>query len=106
MRRRLSHVRATKVRRVIAFSIAALIYKPMVGLGRALGPVGLSRAVPLFEAYRGKSFRRVEQDAYDRFFTSIEQRVSRAAIMQQLSTTFGSVRVSEQPPYWHFLCER
>ena len=33
-------------------------------------------AVPLWDSYRQKSRKRIEQDVYDRFFTSIEQRVT------------------------------
>ncbi|MBL0059822.1 MAG: hypothetical protein IPP35_12155 [Elusimicrobia bacterium] len=66
---------------------------------------GWGRYVPLFEFYQDKSLRRIEQDVYDRFFTSIEQRVSRKEI-SALTDTFTRVTVSDHLPYWHFLCER
>jgi hypothetical protein len=47
--------------------------------------------------------RVVEHNAYDRFFTSIEQRVSRDEIMA-LRDTYGEVTISENIPYWHFVC--
>lgn len=104
-RRRLSHVRDPKLRRVVAWTIAAAIYKPLVALGHLCDVAGHGRLVPLFEMYRGKSLRRIEQDAYDRFFTSVEQRVSRKDIVEVLSPHFTRLRISERPPYWHFLCE-
>jgi hypothetical protein len=61
--------------------------------------------VPLYDFYAGKSRARIEQDVYDRFFTGIEQRVSRAEI-QRLRDTFRTVTISSGLPYWHFLCER
>ncbi len=61
--------------------------------------------VPLAEAYAGKSLRRLRQEAYDRFFTGIEQRFTRDQICA-LVDCFHSVTVSEEVPYWHFLCER
>ncbi len=47
----------------------------------------------------------MRQDVYDRFFTPIEQRVSRAQIMG-LNDSFSRVSVSDGIPLWHFLCER
>ena len=67
--------------------------------------MGLGARVPLYEVYRDASFARITQDAYDRFFTRIEQRVTRAEI-EALAAHFGHVRVSDHLPYWHFLCER
>ena len=78
------------------------LYLPLVGLGRLLKPVGLSRQVPLYEAYHGKSVARIRQDVYDRFFTRIEQRFTRQEILA-LQDTFSAVVVSDRLPYWHFL---
>ena len=82
-----------------------MLYLPLVGLGYLLHPVGLSRYVPLFDFYHGKSLARIRQDAYDRFFTRIEQRFSRADIMT-LDGDFKHIEISPQIPMWHFLCER
>lgn len=81
------------------------LYLPLVGVGYLLHPVGLSRYVPLFDFYHGKSFRRLRQDAYDRFFTRIEQRFSRRDI-RKLEDDFNTVTISPQIPMWHFLYER
>lgn len=101
----LARVHSPRARRALAAALSAGIYMPLVGLGHVARPFGLHRYVPLYEAYAGKSFARIEQDAYDRFFTRIEQRVSRRQI-QELRDTFSRITVSDRKPFWHFLCER
>lgn len=82
-----------------------LLYLPLISLGRLLRPLGLGQHVPLYPYYHDKSIARIKQDVYDRFFTTIEQRVTRAEIAQ-LQDTFSEVILSEGLPYWHFLCKR
>lgn len=101
MRTLLTRIRSESVRRFVSKVIAVCIYKPMVMLGQFTEFLRLDIAVPLSEGYRGKSVRRIEQDAYDRFFTSIEQRVSRVEITSFFESKF-SVEVSDDEPYWHF----
>jgi SAM-dependent methyltransferase len=101
----LSRVRSPRFRRGVARFGAVGVYRPLIALGRLLEPLGLGRHIPLHDVYRGKSTRRIEQDVYDRFFTRIEQRVSRAQI-EELRTDFTEVRVSDALPYWHFLLIR
>lgn len=80
------------------------LYRPLVRLGEALErSVGQGSQVPLYDFYKDKSLQRIEQDVYDRFFTRIEQRVSRADI-RTLRDTFDDVVISDDLPYWHFLC--
>ena len=105
-RRVLGRIENQRTRRLLALAIAVGVYEPFVVLGHVFDVFGWGKMVPLFEAYRGKSLRRVQQDAYDRFFTSIEQRVSRDQILRMLSPRFRDLVVSERPPYWHFLCTR
>jgi SAM-dependent methyltransferase len=105
VRRTLSLVRSPAFRRWFSFAVARLVYRPLVWLGRALRRLGLQAAVPLFDYYEPLSNARIEQDVYDRFFTPIEQRVSRAQV-SALSDSFREVRVSPGLPFWHFLCER
>ena len=90
-----------------AFSVLVLwtCYLPLILLGRLLAPLGWSSHVPLYDFYHDRSLRRIEQDVYDRFFTRIEQRVTREEI-EALRDTFGRVTVAAGLPYWHFLCER
>jgi SAM-dependent methyltransferase len=99
-----ARVRNKRARTALAWAGAVAVYRPLVALGSAFELAGRGSAVPLFETYRGKSLRRIRQDVYDRFFTRIEQRVSRAEV-EALADTFAAVRVSPNPPYWHFLCE-
>jgi SAM-dependent methyltransferase len=93
------------LRKFVSFGGAVFLYKPLVWLGFLLKPFGLASHVPLFDFYHDKSLKRIEQDVYDRFFTRIEQRVTRAEIMG-LKDAFSSVRVSDRFPYWHFVCDR
>lgn len=104
-RRRLSRIRSPLFRSAFALFGAVAIYRPLVALGTLLRPLGLGTSVPLYEVYRGKSVRRIQQDVYDRFFTRIEQRVSRAEI-DALRSDFAEVRISSGLPYWHFLLTR
>lgn len=104
-RRVLWRIRSESFRRAFAWIVAATVYRPMVALGDVAESFGAGRSVPLWEFYHGRSLRRVSQDVYDRFFTRIEQRVSRAEILT-LRDTFAEVHVSEGVPYWHFLCVR
>jgi SAM-dependent methyltransferase len=105
-RRVLSRIESPQARRGIAVVIAALVYRPMIAVGHVLDWRGYGRYVPLFETYQRKSSYRIQQDVYDRVFTPIEQRVTRRDIVGKLRERFGSVTVSEAPPYWHFLCRR
>jgi hypothetical protein len=105
LRRLLWRVRHPGLRKAFARAMALIVYRPLVVLGTLVRPIGLSRYVPLYEFYHGKSIYRIEQDVYDRFFTRIEQRVSRRDI-RSLQGSFAQVLVSDHLPYWHFLCVR
>jgi len=96
----------SRIFRKIFCKVATItIYLPLSYLSMMLKPFNLNRLVPLEGFYDGKSVSRIEQDVYDRFFTRIEQRVSRKDIME-LKDTFSSVVVSNGKPYWHFLCKK
>ncbi|MBI4401218.1 MAG: class I SAM-dependent methyltransferase [Nitrospirae bacterium] len=105
IRRILCRIRHPELRKLVARAGALVLYRPLIGVGKVLRPFKLSRYVPLYEFYHTKSLRRIEQDVYDRFFTRIEQRVSRNQI-RELGDTFAQVIVSDNIPYWHFLCVR
>jgi hypothetical protein len=106
LRRLLCTIRNPGARRFVARLLTVGIYLPLIGIGHVFQLFGKGRAVPLYEWYHGMSVRRIEQDAYDRFFTSIEQRVSRQQIRSELAPWFETVTISEAPPYWHFVCDR
>jgi SAM-dependent methyltransferase len=105
LRLALARVRGGAARDAITTALALGVYRPLVGLGHLMRPFGLSAQVPLYEGYHGKSLKVIRQDVYDRFFTRIEQRVSREQIAG-LRTHFREVRISPDFPYWHFVCER
>lgn len=105
LRTRLAAIRAPRTRQAIATLIAAVVYVPLAALGRLLRPLGAARWLPLAETYAGQPWRTLRTDAYDRFFTSIEQRFSRDRI-ESLHGPGTTVTVSDQPPYWHFLLTR
>jgi SAM-dependent methyltransferase len=97
-------IRYPAFRTMVTWFGALGIYLPLVLFGTALRPVGLSHHVPLYESYHGKSLKRIRQDVYDRFFTRIEQRVSKKQIMT-LEDTFSKIIISNKLPYWHFVCK-
>jgi SAM-dependent methyltransferase len=97
-------VRNQTVRVVLAKAIARWVYRPLIRFGSLLKRWGWESQAPLYDFYHDKSLARIEQDVYDRFFTRLEQRVSRRDI-NALKDTFPSVTISSQLPYWHFLVE-
>lgn len=105
IRKMLCSVKSNRFRLLTSYVIALLVYLPMVLIGSLFNMFGLGYKIPLYEFYRKKSVKRLAQDAYDRFFTSIEQRVSKAEILT-LVDTYNSVVVSEGLPLWHFLLKR
>lgn len=104
-RRGLCKIRHLPTRNLISYGLVFLAYMPFVLVGRLAALVGCGHKVPLYEFYKDKSLRRIQQDAYDRFFTALEQRATRRQIMS-LEDTFSQITVSKGMPYWHFLCKR
>jgi len=92
-------------RKIFSLCGTYLVYMPLIIFGKILKPFGLSQLAPLYDFYKDKSPQRIEQDVYDRFFTRIEQRVTRKEILQ-LGDTFRAVEVSNNLPFWHFRCKR
>lgn len=105
LRKRLSHFKSKGFRSSFTWLASVLIYLPLIWVGKLLRSGGLAKYVPLYEGYNEKSLKRIRQDVYDRFFTRIEQRFSRHEIMK-LTDNFQQVVVSNELPYWHFLCRR
>ncbi|MBN2406732.1 MAG: class I SAM-dependent methyltransferase [Elusimicrobia bacterium] len=104
VRRVTAGIRNAVFRNVFTGLVAAAVYLPLVRLGKVMeAAAGAGSGVPLYDAYKDKSLARIRQDVYDRFFTRIEQRVSRVDIMK-LEDTFSKVAISPNIPYWHFYC--
>lgn len=104
LRLKVTRIRSQIFRGIFTRFCAIGLYLPLVMLGKALRPFGLSFYIPLYEEYQGKSLRRIRQDVYDRFFTRIEQRFSYKQIMT-LTDTFTEIIISDRLPYWHFVCK-
>lgn len=105
MRNLVSKNRNSLFRSIFTWVTAVGVYLPLIQLGRILKPVGLSQYIPLYEAYNRRGFKGICQDVYDRFFTRIEQRFSKTQI-STLVDTFADITISDQLPYWHFMCKR
>lgn len=105
LRKVISRVKNDAFRKVFSVAGTYLVYIPLVVIGKILKPFGLSSMVPLYDFYKDKSPGRIEQDVYDRFFTRIEQRVTRKKILE-LTDTYTYITVSKDMPYWHFICGR
>jgi len=104
LRLKVARIRNPLFREVFTRFCTIGLYFPLVVLGKALAPLGLSLYVPIYEGYKGKSLNRIRQDVYDRFFTRIEQRFSHKQIMT-LTDTFTEIIISDRLPYWHFVCK-
>jgi SAM-dependent methyltransferase len=105
LRTAVSGIRSSLFRKLFSLSGTYFIYVPLIAMGALLKPFGLNSRVPLYDFYHDKSAKRIEQDVYDRFFTRIEQRVTRNDILS-LKDTFTEIVVSDHLPYWHFLCRK
>jgi SAM-dependent methyltransferase len=105
LRLTVSKIKNRYFRSCFTWMVGIVLYAPLVWLGKTFSPWGAAKYIPLYESYKGKSLQRIRQDVYDRFFTTIEQRCSRKEI-GMLKDTFQEIKISEQIPYWHFLCRR
>lgn len=105
LRMHLCRIKSPIFREIFSQFGTFFFYIPLIFLGQLLKPVGLGKYIPLYETYNEKSIKRIRQDVYDRFFTRIEQRVCRKEILE-LKNTFTNIIISENKPYWHFLCKR
>jgi ubiquinone/menaquinone biosynthesis C-methylase UbiE len=104
-RKILCRVRSQPIRVAFSWAGLGLLYLPFIAIGYVLKPIGLSKYVPLFEEHHWAGLEGMRHSVYDRFFTRIEQRVSRAQI-RSLEDTYSRVILAEGQAYYHFLCER
>lgn len=104
-RRRTSRLNNETLRRILTTIIAFGVYRPLIATGRLAERLRWGHLIPLANANVGKSMEGIRQVVYDRFFTSIEQRVT-AAEVEGLTSTFSKVVISQNSPYWHFECRR
>jgi SAM-dependent methyltransferase len=104
LRRALARIRAEALRRAVSWLIALILYKPFVLAADLAGALGFDKERMPLNAYCGNSLSRIQQDAYDRFFTTVEHRYSRAEIAEHCTRHWREVTFSNRQPYWHFLC--
>ena len=102
VRRCFIRIKSESLRTGLSRFMAWTVYRPLILLGGFMNLFGLGKHVPLYDGYKNSTTTRLAQDVYDRFFTPIEQRVSKAQIMT-LSDTFSSIEFSSNLPFWHFL---
>jgi len=105
IRKHLCKIHSARLKLFLSRFGVLVLYLPFILLGYLLKPLNLNKHVPLYEFYQGKSIKRIEQDVYDRFFTSVEQRVTVEDILE-LKSTFNDIVISDKLPYWHFMCNR
>ena len=105
VRRTLARIRDERARSALTWLLTVTLYVPLAVLGRVADRLGVGRYLPLGETYARSTVKRMRQDAYDRFFTGIEQRFSREQI-RTLGDTFAAIEISDGLPYWHFRCRR
>lgn len=99
----LSSIKSKILRSILTEVLMWSLYIPIIKFGKILSKFGIGQLIPLHEFYSGMSLKRIRQDVYDRFFTRIEQRVTKREI-QHLTDTFDSLEISNKQPYWHFIC--
>ncbi len=104
LRRLMCGVESPSIRNAFSWFATVVFYMPFIALGWLLRPFGLSKYVPLYDEHQWAGFDGMRHSAYDRFFTRIEQRVTRKQI-EALEDTFRRVRVADGQAYWHFVCE-
>lgn len=99
-----AQVNSEGLRVFLSHVLTIFAYYPFVLVADLMKKLNLNNSkVPLFY-YAGYSYERIRQDAYDRFFTPVELRFSRQRINEIFRHLYSNVTISENLPYWHFLC--
>lgn len=99
----LSGIKGEGARAALTGAMTWLVYLPLIAAGMFMQLFKLGKYVPLYDFYHDKTVKRIKQDVYDRFFTRIEHRYTRKEIAG-LKDSFKEVTISDNLPYWHFLC--
>ncbi len=106
IRKLICNITSPTARSILTEVLMWSLYIPTIFIGKILFMLGVSASkVPFNSVYGHMNLGRIRQDVYDRFFTSIEQRVSKKEI-HKLADTFSEIIVSDDLPYWHFLCHK
>jgi len=93
------------VRRLSAAVIAAAVYWPLARLSKVLSKLGRNTSNLPLHHYADMPFVMLANDALDRFGTSLEQRFSKAEIIEMLRAAnfdLTTLKFSEIEPFWTF----
>lgn len=94
----------SKLKRFVCDILAIVIYMPLVLWVRFLVLIGLRKVavkMPL-AAYNNKSFFVIRNDALDKFGTRLEQRFSKAEVIQMMENCgLKDIKVSPLSPFYH-----
>ena len=94
-----------KMRKFTAQIIAAVIYLPLARIAKLLKKMGKKVSNFPLHHYANMPFIMLQNDALDRFGTSLEQRFSKAKIIEMLRAgnfDLSSVKFSSSEPFWTF----
>lgn len=93
-----------KIKRLVCDILAAVIYLPIVLLVRFFYFIGLKKfanRLPL-SPYRNKNFFVLRNDALDRFGTTLEQRFSKAEVIDMMKRSgLDNIVVGNTAPFYH-----
>lgn len=94
-----------RIKRFVCDVMAILFYMPFIMLSRGLKKIGIKKQfrekIPL-HIYENASFYIIRNDSLDRFGTPLEQRFSKAQIMQMMKNCgLTEIEFSPNLPYWH-----
>ena len=93
------------VRRLSATVIGAVVYWPLARLSKVLNKLGRNTSNLPLHHYADMPFVMLANDALDRFGTSLEQRFSKADIIEMLRSAdfdLTTLKFSDIEPFWTF----
>ena len=93
------------VKRVSSTIIAGLVYWPLARLSKVLSQLGIDTSNLPLHHYARLPFVMLANDALDRFGTSLEQRFSKADIIEMLHSAdfdLTTLKFSDTEPFWTF----
>ena len=94
-----------RLRRFLARIIARLIYLPLARLAKLIGKTGRDTANFPLHHYANMPFVMLQNDALDRFGTSLEHRFNKSEIvnmLQEADFDISTLNFSESEPFWTF----
>ena len=94
-----------RIKQTVTSAVAAVVYWPLARFSKVLGKFGINTSnIPLHH-YADMPFVMLANDALDRFGTTLEQRFSKAEIIEMLRAAgfdTSTLRFSELEPFWTF----